>query len=96
MAMWAGIVFPAEIHISRLHATHHCGSLSPTMNPPVPCIYKSCVSYRSEKSGYGYCSIHHQVACDPILFAKALSSQISPDMKEFAKDLDRGLYKKGF
>jgi hypothetical protein len=61
----------------------------------IPCIVKNCVSGRSLTSGYGYCAIHHAVACNPVLFAQALSSQVSQNMKAFAEDIERGIYPKG-
>ena len=59
---------------------------------PVPCKYPPCVSFRSERSQFGYCVIHHQVATVMDLFKKALVGHISPALKEFAQALDKGLY----
>jgi hypothetical protein len=63
---------------------------------PTPCRVKTCPANVSQKSRLGYCPIHNVVATDPVMFDKALEGKISAGMKEFAKDIDRGLYPKSF
>lgn len=64
--------------------------------PKIPCRYKPCVSFAKNSSTYGYCSIHDLVACDARTFDLALKGQISAAVRQFAEDVDRGLYPKGF
>lgn len=61
-----------------------------------PCKYTNCVSFCTEKSVFGYCYIHHQVATIEELYDKALKGQISAPLKEFALDLQRGLFPSNF
>lgn len=67
-------------------------SLASTVNLSNNCIVKNCPALKSPVSGLGYCPIHHKVCCDPQLFQQALDGRISAIMKEFAKEVERGVY----
>ena len=57
-----------------------------------PCSVKWCPAIRIAMSGWGYCSIHHAVASNPELFAKALKGHLTPGLREFALECERGYY----
>jgi hypothetical protein len=60
--------------------------------PEVPCRYSRCPAFKSERSPFGYCTIHNQVATVKDIYDKALAGRVSAELKLFAQDLDRGIF----
>lgn len=49
---------------------------------------------QSSKSFFDYCPLHDSVAMNPELFDLALKGRLTPLMKEFALEVERGIYPK--
>lgn len=57
-----------------------------------PCLVKNCPGLAVPKSVFRYCAIHEMVATDADHFNLALKGRLTPLLKEFALDVERGIY----
>jgi hypothetical protein len=60
----------------------------------IVCRVKTCPALASPNSAFGYCPTHNWVTNDPVVFDLALNGKLNATLREFAKDVERGIYPK--
>ena len=60
------------------------------------CRVKNCPALRVAQSVHGYCSVHFAVSSRIEMFDLALKGKMTPLLRDFAEQLDKGLYPRTF